>query len=127
MSDSKYGPRILIVDDDAASRIMMAKILTLEGYQVDHADGGNSALTLVRQHDYQLVILDYRMPGMNGVELFGKLREERPEIVGIFLTGYPTVDTVFPAISEGIERVLAKPVDINELLGVIKQFVSAAA
>jgi DNA-binding NtrC family response regulator len=106
MHAAKDSPRILIVDDDYASRTIMSKILTLEGYHADMAEGGRTALSLVGKNVYQLAILDYRMPEMNGVELFARMRELRPEIVGIFLTGYPTVDTVFPAISDLLDVIL---------------------
>jgi DNA-binding NtrC family response regulator len=127
MQDSNDHLRILVVDDDEASRTLMSKILAFQGFQVDIADGGSDALTLAEEHPYQLAILDYRMPDMNGVELFEKLRQLQPEIVGIFLTGYPTVDTVYPAISSGVERVLAKPVDVDELLDLVKELLAAAA
>jgi CheY-like chemotaxis protein len=71
-----------------ASRAIMARILALHDYQVDMADGGVQALEAAREHTYQLAILDYRMPQMNGVELFEKLREVQPAIRGVFLTGY---------------------------------------
>ena len=127
MSVPKDASRLLIVDDMEASRLILAQILRLHGYQVDTAEGGASALELAREHTYHLAILDYRMPQMNGVELFEKLRQIQPDVVGIFLTGYPTVDTVYPAISSGIERVLAKPVDVEELLDVVKQMLHGAA
>ncbi|MCE9552930.1 MAG: response regulator [Planctomycetes bacterium] len=127
MTVAKDASRLLIVDDMEASRLILAQILTLHGYQVDTADGGDSALELASEHTYHLAILDYRMPKMNGVELFERLRLVQPSIIGIFLTGYPTVDTVYPAISSGVERVLAKPVDVEELLGVVKQLLTVAA
>lgn len=127
MNSAQEAPRILLVDDDRDACTIMSRLLAAYGYRVDTAEGGTGALAQLRTNEYQLAILDYRMPGMNGVELFAKMREVRPEIQGIFLTGYPTVDTVFPAISEGIERVLAKPVDIKELLSVIKEVTANAA
>jgi len=126
MNSAQEAPRILLVDDDRDACTIMSKLLAAHGYQVDTAEGGTAALARVRTQEYQLAILDYRMPGMNGVELFARMREVRPDVRGIFLTGYPTVDTVFPAISEGIERVLAKPVDIKELLSVIKEVTADA-
>jgi two-component system response regulator HydG len=115
--------RILMVDDDRSTCAMIAKMLSLHGYRVDVAYGPNRALELIQQNEYALALIDYRMPDMDGVELYRRIQEIRPEIVGVFLTGYPTIDTVFPAIGVGIQRVLAKPADSSELLEVVEQFV----
>jgi len=115
--------RVLVVDDEEGSRRIIAEILDLNGYDADTAASGPEALELARNSSYQVAVLDYRMPHMNGVQLFERLKQMCPELVGIFLTGYPTVDTVFPAIASGIERVLAKPVNTEELLDVISQAV----
>ena len=84
---------------------------------------GHAALDLIQQRDYGLALIDYHMPGMNGVELYRKIRELRPKLAGVFVTGFPTIDTVYPAIAVGIERVIAKPTGSGELLSVIEEFV----
>jgi YesN/AraC family two-component response regulator len=61
------------------------------------------------------------MPIMNGVELFRLMREIRPDLAAIFLTGYPTIDVVYPAIEAGILRVLSKPADFKELVPIIEE------
>ncbi len=77
---------------------------------------------MVQANTYALALIDYRMPGMDGIELYRRMRQLRPEVAGVFLTGYPTIDTVFPAIGAGVERVLAKPADSDELFEVVEQF-----
>jgi DNA-binding NtrC family response regulator len=119
--------RILIVDDDRSSCEIIAKILSLRSYDVDVAYNGPAALELIEQRDYGLALIDYRMPGMDGVELYRKIRELRPNLVGVFVTGFPTIDTVYPAISMGIERVIGKPAGSDELLSVIEEFVGNRA
>jgi len=115
--------RILIVDDDRSSCEILSKILALRGYRVDVAYDGYTALDLIREQDYGLALIDYRMPGMDGVELYRRIRELRPELVGVFVTGFPTIDTIYPAIAVGVERVIAKPAGSGELLSVIEEFV----
>ena len=114
---------ILIVDDDRSSCEILAKILSLRGYHVDVAFDGRTALDLVQKKTYGLALIDYRMPGMDGVELYRRIRQMRPDVVGVFVTGFPTIDTVYPAIAVGVERVIAKPAGSNELIQVIEEFV----
>jgi CheY-like chemotaxis protein len=113
--------RILVVDDDRGTCAILSRKLASHGYDVDVAYDGKQALDRVSQQSYDLALIDYRMPGLNGVELFERLRQEQPDIVGVFLTAFANINTVYPAIGVGIERVLAKPVDFNELIPVIEE------
>jgi DNA-binding response OmpR family regulator len=113
--------RILVVDDDEGTRAYIAKVLSLKGWKVDTAGDGETGLSLVRKQAYDAVVLDYRMPGMNGAEVCRRVREIRPGIRPIFLTGFPTIDTVYPAIEGGADRVLAKSANLQELIGVLEE------
>lgn len=113
--------KILVVDDDRGNCVMLSKVLSQRGYDVDIAYDGLKALELVRENSYNVAILDYEMPGMNGVELYERLTADHPEVVGIMLTGFATINTVFPAIGAGMDRVLAKPVDFDELIPLIEK------
>ncbi len=112
---------ILVVDDDRDGGTMMAKLLSAFGYQACVAQNGPVALELIRRQEFGIAIIDYHMPIMNGVELFRLMREIRPNLAAIFLTGYPTIDVVFPAIEAGILRVLSKPADFKELVPIIEE------
>jgi CheY-like chemotaxis protein len=115
--------RILVVDDDRSVSRVVASILADRGYAVDVAADGAEALKLVEMHQYTLAVLDYQMPGMDGVEVFRRARVKQPELLGIFLTAYTDLNTVFPAIDAGIERVLSKPPSRGELLPVVEELI----
>jgi len=116
-------PHILLVDDNRDSCDLAAMRLGASGYVTDTANDGATALKLASQNHYDLAIIDFQMPGMNGVDLFRQMHAQHPEIVGIFLTGFTTIDVVFPAIDAGIMRVLPKPVDFSELMPLIEEYV----
>ena len=119
---------ILLVDDNLDSCQTAAKLIRLAGdYETDIAQDGFTALELIERKHYALAIIDYQMPDMNGVELFRRMRQIRPKMKAIFVTGYATLDVIYPAIDAGILRVLAKPVDFEELIPVIDEFAWAPA
>jgi YesN/AraC family two-component response regulator len=93
----------------------------MRGHQVDYACSGRTALELFEKQPYDVALIDYSMPGMNGVELFRRMKEISPDVGGIFLTGYTTIDVVFPAIEAGVERVLSKPVDFEQLFPLLDE------
>jgi len=118
---------MLVVDDDRSISLQVAAILTDRGYAVDVANDGASALKLVAENPYVLAVLDYQMPDMDGVEVFQRAREQQPELLGIFLTAYANLNTVFPAIDAGIERVLSKPPSRRELIPVVEELMGSAS
>src|SRR5580704_5678960 len=97
------APRVLVVDDDRSTTTIVSKVLAAHGYDVDVANNGQSALALIRRNGYDLAVVDYQMPGMNGVELFRQARIEQPDLRGVFLTAHANINTIFPAIEAGIE------------------------
>ncbi|HEX3726375.1 MAG TPA: response regulator [Pirellulales bacterium] len=112
---------ILIVDDDPDGGPILAKLLSAWGFEADVARNGFIALQMVENKQYGLAIIDYLMPGMNGVELLQKMRAHHSDLAAIFLTGYTTIDVVFPAFEAGVLRVLSKPADFKELLPIIEE------
>jgi DNA-binding response OmpR family regulator len=112
---------ILVVDDDRRICNYVAKILSSRDWEVDTAFNGEDALQLAHKTSYDVMVLDYRMPGMDGAELYRRIREEQPDVRGVFLTAFPTIDTVYPAMEAGGDRVLAKPVDPNELVRTVAE------
>lgn len=117
------SPRILVVDDDRSNCRILSKILSAQGYQVDIAENGEEALALVTNTDYGLALLDYKMPGMDGVELYRRIRQIRPDMPGVFQTAFAKIEVIYSAIEAGAERILAKPVDTQELLPLVERLV----
>jgi len=112
-------PRILIVDDEPDTCENLADILTDVGYQVDTAHDGFAALELVQQNSYDIALLDLRMPGMDGLELYRRIREISAGTVAIVVTAYATSDTAQSVISAGAWKIVPKPVNIGSLLGMV--------
>ena len=118
---------ILLVDDNPDACATAAKLLWACGYQTDVAYDGPSALHLVDQKPYALAIIDYHLPGLNGVELFRCMRQLRPNLAGIFLTGFTTADVMQSAAEAGIAHVVPKPVDFGELIPLLEEYVGLPA
>jgi DNA-binding NtrC family response regulator len=115
--------RILVVDDEVDTCRNLSDILSDLGYKVDIAHDGLSALDLVQKNAYDVALLDLRMPGMDGLELFHCIRQLRASTVGIIVTAYPGTDTAERAVAAGAWQVLAKPVDFSRLLNLVEEAV----
>lgn len=118
--------RILIVDDDADILANLSDILTDIGYDIDTAVSGEAALTKIQNEcskkcAYDLFLLDFKMPGMDGVELYLKIQKLNPDVRAIMITAYAGDDGVKRAFDAGTWKVMRKPVDIKELLGMIAE------
>src|SRR5579864_216746 len=114
---------ILVVDDEVDTCRNLSDILTDLGYQVDTAHDGPSALELVRRNPYDLALLDYKMPGMDGVTLYREMKRLRSGTVAIVVTAYAGGTTAQEALQAGAWHVLSKPVDFPKLLGLVSEAV----
>jgi len=101
----------------------MADILSDLGYAVDSAYDGPAALELTRQTSFALALLDYKLPGMNGVELYSHIKQVRADTVGVLVTAFAAADTADEAAAEEIKHVVPKPVDFGYLISIIEQVV----
>ncbi|MFB3776725.1 MAG: sigma-54-dependent transcriptional regulator [Bryobacteraceae bacterium] len=115
------GPkgRILIVDDEHVVRDSLAKWFDSEGYETGSASGGREALLAVQQKQYDLALLDIKMPGMDGMELQKKLRDADPDLTVIIMTGYASVETAVQALKAGAYDYITKPIDPDELVHLV--------
>jgi two-component system response regulator HydG len=117
------SPRVLLVDDEAPLRLTLAANLELEGFVVTEAASAEDALMLVRNHGFDLVVSDIRMPGMNGVELFRELRRLRPKLPVVLMTAFALEELVEEALQTGAYTVLSKPFDVGNAIEVFWQAV----
>ena len=117
---------ILIIDDDDQLRKSFEKLLTEEGYAVQSAASGESGLALILKETPDLVILDMRLPGMNGFETFQAIHEIEPKLPVIIMTAYGTTETAIEATKMGAFDYILKPFDILDLLSQIRQALEAS-
>ncbi|MCF8142327.1 MAG: sigma-54 dependent transcriptional regulator [Deltaproteobacteria bacterium] len=116
---------ILIIDDDDQLRISFERLLIEEGYAVRTAPSGEMGLKIFGEHSLDLVILDMRLPGMNGLEVFQTIHAREPKLPVIIMTAYGTTDTAIEATKLGAFDYILKPFDIPEMLKVIRQALDA--
>lgn len=116
-------PRILVVDDEEAMRESLNDWLKEDGYEVGLAAGGQEAIDMVRDEPWEIILLDLKMPGMNGLETLKHLKEVRPDAEILMMTAYATVDTAVQAMKEGAFDYLVKPFDPDEVEILIKKIV----
>lgn len=109
-------PRILIVDDEQAVRELLAKTLTMADYDVDTAPDGPTALDRLRAAEYDLLITDLKMPGMDGLSVIREARRVRPDLALIIITGYSTEASAIEAINLGVSGYLTKPFRLPRIL-----------
>ncbi len=107
--------RILVVDDDYASRLMLKKALEHDGYPVTLCSNGTEALELLKNEDYELVLTDLIMEGISGIQLLEKTRDLEKKFATILLTGHASLETAVQAIRLGATDYLLKPINLQEL------------
>ena len=115
----KHKTNVLVVDDEKTVCNSCRKILTQEGYNVDVALSGEEALSKVKANGFDVVITDWKMPEIDGLELARRIKSENPDIAVILITGYPSLDTSIEAIRSGVSDYVPKPFTPQELSDVV--------
>jgi len=114
---------ILIVDDEASVRDSLYQWFRADGYRVDTADEATSALNKLQENPWDIVLLDIKMPGMDGIELQQRIKQIDKNIVTIIMTAYASVDTAIQALKDGAFDYVTKPVDPDDLSKLIRNAV----
>ena len=106
---------ILVVDDDTAHRTMLRTLVGGWGYEISEADDGGSAIGMVRQQPYDLVLMDVRMLKVSGLEALAAIKSINPAIPVVIMTAYSSVETAVAALTQGAHDYLTKPLDFDKL------------
>lgn len=113
--------KILIVDDQFGIRILLNEIFQKEGYKTFQAANGVQALEIVNNEEPELVILDMKIPGMDGLEILKRIKKDNQSIKVIIMTAYGELDMIQEAIDNGAITHFAKPFDIDDILKAVKE------
>ena len=112
--------KILIVDDERSIRNSLKEILSDEGYDVDVAEDGATALAMVDKERYNVIFCDIKMPGMDGTEVLDKMMAEGIDSAVVMISGHGDIDTAVECIKKGAFDFIQKPLDLNRILITIK-------
>jgi DNA-binding NtrC family response regulator len=113
--------KILVVDDELIIRVSCEKALIPEGYEVKSAASGIEALEILENEHFPLILLDLKMPDMDGIEVLKKTKERWPNTKVIIITGYSTVETAVQALRLGAYNYIEKPFTPDALLAAVKE------
>jgi two-component system response regulator (stage 0 sporulation protein F) len=119
--------KILIVDDAGPVVVLCVNVLQALGYAVKGANRGETAVELMRKEPFDLMILDYKMPGMTGFEVFQQARALHPGMAVVLVTGHGTPEIINEANRLGFDAVLLKPFTSDELRGTVEKVLADRA
>ena len=113
--------QVLLIDDERSIRRALREILEFEGCQIDEAEDGRIALQKLKDHTYDLIFSDVKMPQMDGIELLDSILNQGIETPVIMISGHGTVETAVACIKKGAFDFIEKPLDLNRILVVLRQ------
>lgn len=121
LPSDKVNGKVIVVEDDDGMRFFLSEALEKEGYDFRAVKSGEEALNLFTHEAFDLVILDYNLPKMNGMETFVKIKDKCPDIVAILITAFGSKDLAIEAMEQGVFDYFNKPLEIGELRVVIRR------
>jgi len=116
---------ILVIDDDESMRIGCTQTLTEEGYSVKAVENGQKGLEIIDKESFDVILLDLKMPGIPGMEVLMKLKENEPNSLVIVITGYATINSAVESMKRGAYDYLPKPFTPEGLIAIVKQAVDS--
>lgn len=120
MTTEANSKRVLVVDDEAHVRAVLSRALAMKGYEVGGAADGEEALAALAEDHYDLVILDLKMPGMDGLEVLHRIREGFPDTIALMLTGVADNEMIeAQSMAGGAFAFLTKPCSLEEMIRII--------
>lgn len=112
--------KILVIDDERSIRNTLKDILEYEKYEVDLAEDGKKGLEMVKHAEYDIILCDIKMPGMDGIEVLQQLNVVAPDSPVVMISGHGNIDTAVESIKKGAYDFIEKPLDLNRLLITIR-------
>ncbi|MEA3459275.1 MAG: diguanylate cyclase [Chloroflexota bacterium] len=113
--------KVLVVEDDLEVLDMCKRILTPEGYQVKGAEDGYEAIERAKGEPFDLLLTDIKMPGINGLETYQAIKEFAPDVIGVIITGYGSMERAIEALHLGFSGFVTKPFDADRLISVVAE------
>lgn len=118
-SVNNHSPRVLVVDDEKVIREILADFLSLEGFFVETAQDGLSALEKLAQESFDMVISDLKMPNLGGLELLERIKNNYENVLTVIMTGFGTVETAIEAMKKGAYDYILKPFNVEEVIHIV--------
>jgi DNA-binding NtrC family response regulator len=118
---------ILVVDDRSSDRTVLSEILRNKGYRVSEADDGDKAIQMVKDRHFDVIFMDIKLPGRDGLTTFQEIKTIDPDARVIFITGFVLEDSIKRALEAGAYPVAYKPLDLENLLALVQQTISEQA
>ncbi|HIE04593.1 MAG TPA: response regulator [Candidatus Latescibacteria bacterium] len=112
---------MLLVEDEDSLREILEEFFKSRGYEVVAVGSGEEALEVISNRKFQIGLLDLKLPGMDGIELARRVREDDPDMLVLIMTGYPSVESVKEAAESGVYDYIVKPFRLDELEKIIEQ------
>ena len=109
-------PNILVIDDEAPIRETLKEILEYENFEVTLAENGEKAWQIIQKNDFDVILCDVKMPGIDGVELLERVQALKPEIPMVMISGHGNVEMAIESTKKGAYDFITKPPDLNRLL-----------
>lgn len=113
--------RALVIDDEQGMRWALDKALREEGFDVLAAENGTAGLEMLASSEITIVMLDYKMPGLSGLEVLNQIKANYPEVAVIFMTGYSSMDIALEALQRGAVGYITKPFKLKDLKIAVKR------